>query len=318
MTDEGRFLLPDRTEVVLGLPPAGDVLGDQIRRGTYEVAPAHRLVLDLVGPGALLVDAGAHIGTLSAAAGARGATVVAVEPNPVNAALLRANTAPYDVTVVEAVLGQTAGTVSFLADGAWGRVVDDKAEGAVTRPVVTGRELLGTLGRPPDVVKLDVEGYEVEALEGLAPLLTGHPPMVFECNAYALALRGLRVEQLTRAVEELGYEVFRIDPPDRLSPAGTATFQTRSWIDCLAVAGPLPDHASRVVTARPGVEDIAADVAVQARDPDAPTRAWLAGALAGAPTDVRADQRVEGALRALSVDRDRRVRRAAKRTLRSG
>jgi hypothetical protein len=174
------------------------------------------------------------------------------------------------------------------------------------------------LGRHPDVVKLDVEGFEIEALAGLAPLLVDHPPLVFESNAYALALRGIEVATLHRTVERLGYDIYRIDDVDLVVQAGSGMFQARSWIDCLAVAAGTPPTALEPIRVgrRPQATDIAADVEAQAQDPDAGTRAWLATELAGAPADVLADERVSRALRSLAADPDRTVRRAARRTLR--
>lgn len=313
MTDEGRFQLPDGTEVALVLPPAGDVLGDQIRQGSYEVAPAHRLVLDLLGPGTVLVDAGAHIGTLSTPAAARGATVVAVEPNPVNAALLRSNTAGQDVTVVEAALGAIPGTVSFLADGAWGRVVDGTAAGAATVQVVTGRELLGVLGRPPDVVKLDVEGFEIEAIAGMAPLLTHRPPLIFESNAYALALRGRSTAELLGSVERLGYSIYRIEPEGRLVTIDAALHQGLAYIDCVGLVDVPESLVDWRVLPRPTADAVAVEVAAQARDRLVDLRRWVVSSLAGAPDDVRCHPRTLAALAMLRRDPDRRVRWAARR-----
>ncbi|MBW8825699.1 MAG: FkbM family methyltransferase [Acidobacteria bacterium] len=308
--------LPGGERAQLGVPSHGDVVADQLLSGAYELPPAHALVLDLLPAGGLLLDVGAHLGTLVVPAARGGATVVAVEPNPTNASLLRANTSGLDVRVVEAAAGARPGTLPFLPDGPWGRITRRRQRGTIDVDVVSGAELLPVLGRPADVVKLDVEGSEVEVLAGLAPVLAHRPPLIFECNAYALALRSVPVERLTRAVEALGYEVFRIDPPNRLLPAGSATFQARSWIDCLAVAGGPPTGTPWVVGPRPSAGDIVDDIVVQARDPHAGTRVWLATALAGAPSEVLGDARVTEALRALAADSERRVRRAAKRTIR--
>jgi FkbM family methyltransferase len=304
--------------VTLELPVRGDPLASLIADGDYEVPTAHAIVLDMLSPGGgLLLDVGAHLGTLAVPAALLGSRVVAVEANPHNAAILRANGAGLPLEVVEAAAGDDgSASVRFLPDGPYGRIVR-RGRGSIEVPIVTGAQLLRRLGGAPDIVKIDVEGSEIEVLRGLAPVLAHRPPLVFEANAYALDLRGRHVDDLHRAVEAMGYEIYRIEP-DLLVPVGSTTFQARSWIDCLAVPAGVPvgTLTSLPIGTRPTAGDIAGDVFVGAREPLSTTRAWLAAALAGAPDDLHADPRVVEALELLADDPDRAVRRAAHRTRR--
>jgi FkbM family methyltransferase len=141
-------------------------------------------------PGDLVFDVGAHVGNRTRAFVALGCRVVAVEPQPHVAALLRvlAGRVP-DVTVIEAAVADRAGrarlavsdrnpTVSTIttawreargqeagfAGVEWNRVVDVEA--------TTLDTLIAEHGEPA-FVKLDMEGGEVAALRGLTVPVKG-------------------------------------------------------------------------------------------------------------------------------------------------
>jgi FkbM family methyltransferase len=141
-------------------------------------------------PGDLVFDVGAHVGNRTRAFAALGCRVVAVEPQPHVAALLRvlAGRVP-DVTVVEAAVTDRPGrarlavsdrnpTVSTISDAwrdargqeagfagvEWNRMVDVAA--------TTLDALIAEHGEPA-FVKLDMEGGEVAALRGLTMPVKG-------------------------------------------------------------------------------------------------------------------------------------------------
>ncbi len=154
--------------------------GDRRRRTALD-----RHYARYVARGDLVFDIGSHVGDRVAAFRRLGARVVAVEPQPVLARMLRLlYYRDKAVTVVESAVGGEAGAVTlklnldnptvstaseaFIAasHGApgwegqqWTRTVDV--------PVTTLDALIARHGAPR-FIKIDVEGYEAEVLAGLA------------------------------------------------------------------------------------------------------------------------------------------------------
>jgi FkbM family methyltransferase len=156
-------------------------------------------------PGGTFIDAGANIGTSAFAALARGFSfVVACEPEPENARLLRTSVALNGFTDVVAVrevaLSDHAGSAPLGVSGAsrskarvlaegegqangepvYVRLVplDDLAAGGVFEPAAVG------------MLWLDVEGHEVHVLAGASRVLEHSPPLVMELSPQLLHRAG--------------------------------------------------------------------------------------------------------------------------------
>jgi len=145
-----------------------------------------------VQPGALVYDVGAHVGNRLRALRQLGAHCVAVEPQPLFADLLQRLYGRDDqVTLVREAIGAAPGqatlhisrrtpTVTTLSTG-WMNAVQRAEsfagvdwEETVTVPVTTLDALIARHGAP-DFCKIDIEGSELAALEGLStplPLLS--------------------------------------------------------------------------------------------------------------------------------------------------
>jgi FkbM family methyltransferase len=118
----------------------------------------------------VILDLGANIGAsaLWFAASFPAARIIAVEPDPDNAAMCRRNTAPVAaITTVEAAVGGMAGEVSLAhRDAAWGvRTQRDSSGGVKVRTVA---ELMAQAGAGARLLmaKIDIEGFESDVFGG--------------------------------------------------------------------------------------------------------------------------------------------------------
>lgn len=152
---------------------------DGIYRGLYERAES-RIVEALLPPGGTFVDVGANIGwytMVGAAAVGPSGTVIVVEPSPRCLASLRAglgNLPPGVVELHEVAAGSVAGSAVLLDPGdddhgGLGTLRPGAQGSSTTVPVRPLDEIIGT--RTVDVVKIDVEGFEPQVLEGAVGLL---------------------------------------------------------------------------------------------------------------------------------------------------
>lgn len=151
--------------------------------GTYE-REKQAIVAALLRPDEVAFDVGANVGLYTLLASRRvgpGGRVVAFEPLPGNLDYLRRHLELNDVRnveVVAAAVGRAAGRASFLAarSRSMGRL---DGGGGLDVEVVRLDSLLES-GRvpPPRLVKMDIEGGEVDALLGAEVLLRVHRPIV--------------------------------------------------------------------------------------------------------------------------------------------
>lgn len=116
----------------------------------------------------LIVDLGANVGAASIwfAKHYPEAQIVAVEPDPDNAAICRRNVADLSrVEVVEAAVGATPGRVRLLRqagpDADWGvQTIRDDASAEATRVVTVSELVEADPRRALFIAKIDIEGFE--------------------------------------------------------------------------------------------------------------------------------------------------------------
>lgn len=173
--------------------------------------------------GDVVWDIGANVGfyttQFSNLVGGTG-KVVAFEPSPANFARLRAacSTLP-NVDLQPCALGNASGQLRFQqgddALGATSRIVDDDRTADVV-DVRVGDDLISDGALPqPTIIKIDVEGFEVEVLEGLVRCIqsTRLRAVGVEVHFGIVSQRGLAQ---TLAVIEARFQAanFRVTWPD--------------------------------------------------------------------------------------------------------
>lgn len=128
-------------------------------------------------PGATVIDCGAHIGTLAMTAadivGANG-KVIACEMHPRTFSYLARNVSDNkykNVTPIHTAIGDVVGTVSITDEYVSDINHITETKGVLSVPMTTIDSLAKDLPTI-DLIKLDVEGYELQALRGAKETLT--------------------------------------------------------------------------------------------------------------------------------------------------
>jgi FkbM family methyltransferase len=179
-----------------------------------------RLYAEFIAPGDLVFDVGAHVGDRVAAFHRLGGRVVAVEPQPALQRTLRLLFGhDRNVALVAAAIGREAGTATLKINlsnptistlsgdfiAASRDAVGWQGESWPTScevPVTTLDALIEAHGRPA-FIKLDVEGYEAEALAGLSRAV---PALSFE---FTTIQRAVGLACIDRCAA-LGYTQFNV------------------------------------------------------------------------------------------------------------
>ena len=126
-----------------------------------------------INEGDTVLDLGAHIGSFSRLAGSLGARVIAVEPCPANMKLLKANTKGLDVTALQYAINESI-TSHLLVDSKRNemhKLVALPQDHTIKVMCITLDRLICAFGNPDiDLLKMDIEGSEYEALYGAGQL----------------------------------------------------------------------------------------------------------------------------------------------------
>jgi FkbM family methyltransferase len=194
-----------------------------------------RFILGHLKPGMVFLDVGAHIGEYSLLAAQRvgaGGQVHAFEPNPAVHAILVENVrlnGLSQVVVRPWAVSDAEGEVAL-------ELAPEPALSALAHPFPPGRRPL-PLARVPcvtldgyrgdarvDVVKIDVEGAEVQVMRGAGKLLgrqgADAPLLVFECSVLNYARFGSTPRDAFQLLRAHGYSIWRPEGwPGRLVPA---------------------------------------------------------------------------------------------------
>ncbi|MDR9394607.1 FkbM family methyltransferase [Roseovarius sp. SYSU LYC5161] len=142
-----------------------------------------RFYRQILGPGDVAFDVGAHVGSRARAMRAAGARVVALEPQQPFARFLSL-TLPRDICLIEAAAGRAETEAEMAVSSRHPTVSSLRADFVSGAPGAPGFEHVRWDGRQrvrmitldgliarfgvPRYVKIDVEGYEIDVLAGLS------------------------------------------------------------------------------------------------------------------------------------------------------
>ncbi len=221
----GDGVIPQGEGKGLRFNPGGSNAGYVL--GTSEPG-LQRALSRFVKPGMTVLDLGASVGfhaTIAARLVGPSGRVVCFEPLSENAKMVRHNAALNGfshVEVEEAAVGARDGEARFLLSDTpnWGKVAQDgEARSATGERVVPQRSVDSVVAQrglpPPGLIKIDVEGAEVDALAGAVKTLKSARPVLL------IELHGTNA-RVASALTELDYET-------RVLGGGDSTLEQAHW-----------------------------------------------------------------------------------------
>lgn len=185
---------------------------------------ATKVFRDQVKEGMTVIDIGANIGYYSLIAsvlsGANG-RIIAYEPETENHSFLLKNielNKLSNVTSIKKALSNKEGTSDFyITEGnmsTYALVDNRSASKKISVPTITLDHSLSSLGiTKVDVIKMDIEGAEPLALEGMKETLARNRDIIIFTEFYPKAMRRLGKEPLSflQTLHALGFSIWDID-----------------------------------------------------------------------------------------------------------
>ncbi|MEO1102129.1 MAG: FkbM family methyltransferase [Pseudomonadota bacterium] len=168
---------------------------------------ATRYILSALGPDSVFLDVGANLGWFSMAAAGVARTVYAVEAQEKMVQTVRRNAdlnGYGNVHPIAAAAGDRPGFVTMPAEGKPGTSVN-AAEAGYQVPVIRLDDYFAG-DVVPDVIKIDVEGFELNVLRGAAALLAHRPKVAIELHR-SMADFGAKPRDIFELLSDAGYKV---------------------------------------------------------------------------------------------------------------
>lgn len=193
-----------------------------LKRGAWQrddFETALRLIIEHRGRiGGAFVDIGANIGThcVYAALSGHFDRLIAIEPEPRNAAIMRDNFSLNDLAIdfdiVQKAVGDRTRTARLrlhAADSGMHSVVDEPGKQTIEVELDTLPNILGSLGVKPEQIGfiwMDVEGHEFEVFKSMESLLPKRIPIFFEYSRRAADER----HEWAKKFASLGYSCWHM------------------------------------------------------------------------------------------------------------
>lgn len=190
----------------------GDAVGRRWYTGsaTHALGPEMRFVRDrMIRPGDVALDCGAHHGMntilLASWVGETG-KVIAFEASPQNSTILRKNVELNHLSQVrcenKAIAAQPG--VVHITEESNARVTPGQGLGESVEAISIDQYV----DQKPTFVKIDIEGFEVEALKGAQRVLASQPKFLIEVHTKTLANFNTNVDELLSLIDLDSYDVW--------------------------------------------------------------------------------------------------------------
>ncbi|MBE7217865.1 MAG: FkbM family methyltransferase [Caulobacteraceae bacterium] len=196
---------------------AGDAYFEAWKNGQIRHDLLSAAIETLQSDSGTIIDVGANIGVtaLRMAQLRPQCQVWALEPSPTTFAYLRDNAAAArnrNVHVVEAAVGSYDGSVGWSgssADSSASHLANNAYADEIV-PIITLDTFVVERGLQPNFVKVDVEGFEVDVINGARSTIADYAPVFFvEMNSFTLAAYGRRNPlELTDLLRQLFTHVY--------------------------------------------------------------------------------------------------------------
>lgn len=219
-------LIPKETEIekgiILGLDQSDPVASGAIALHVYERYETE-LFRSKIKKGMVIVDIGANLGYYSAIASkhtGENGLVIAFEPEPNFFKLLSRNINRNKLENVKlfemAIADKTAEADLFLSDENKGHnslIRSDELKTSARVKTTTLDEFLSSQKiTKTDIIKMDIEGAEILAIEGMKNTLTKHKPLLFlEFSPHSIMKLNRNPLDFLSALRSIGYSIFEID-----------------------------------------------------------------------------------------------------------
>jgi FkbM family methyltransferase len=217
--------LPEGVDLIVGQK---DKLGTSVYVNSLPDFAEMLFLAHLLQPGDLFADVGANVGMYSVwVSRVTGANVIAMEPVPSTYETLhqniRLNNLEALIEPMRTAAGDTSGEALMSSEMAGSNhILAENVEGAIQTPIARVDDIL--VGRCPSAMKIDVEGFELQALRGAVSILgdTRLKAIVIELQDATLTHYGTCEQEVRQLLEDHGFRSHSYDPFSRtLSPLAT-------------------------------------------------------------------------------------------------
>ncbi len=192
--------------------------------------------------GLVIYDVGAFHGILTLFFASHAAEVIAYEPNDGNHARLIENIRLNNLANVQVrKLGvgaePSAGTLHYTPAMAGGGTLSPDATAQLSQPVeitTLDRDISAASLPAPDLIKIDIEGWELEALQGARATLDAyHPALFLEMHGETMREKRQKASAIVAFLCDAGYtDILHIETGAEITP-GEAAMAAEGHLYCL-------------------------------------------------------------------------------------